>query len=66
MKMAGQEKEAEVPLIFDRNPLYSAGAPVFSQTAIKWEGVPTHPNGPGIIRTGSESCETPTAASAQK
>jgi hypothetical protein len=57
VKIAGQEKEIEVPLALDKNPLYAAGAPVFSATAIKWEGVPTHPNGLGVIRTGSESCE---------
>jgi hypothetical protein len=64
LKIAGQEKATEVPLALDKNPLYSAGAPSFSPTAIKWEGVPTHPNGFGVIRTGSESCETPPAASA--
>ncbi len=57
VKIAGQEKEVDIPLNLDKNPLYSVGAPSFSPTAIKWEGVPTHPNGPGLIRTGSESCE---------
>jgi hypothetical protein len=64
MKISGQEKEVDVPLTLDKNPLYSAGAPSFSPTAIKWEGVPTHPNGLGVIRTGSESCEAiPSTAS---
>jgi hypothetical protein len=64
MKMAGQEKEAEVPLALDKNPLYAVGAPSFPPTAIKWESVPTHLNGLGIIRTGSESCEAiPSTAS---
>lgn len=57
VKMAGQEKESEVPLIFDKNPLYAAGAPVFTTTGVKWEGVPTHPGGYGMIRTGSYACE---------
>jgi hypothetical protein len=58
VKMAGRESEVEVPLIFDKNPFYDAGAPVFSQTAIKWVGVPTHPGGYGMIRTAAFSCET--------
>ena len=57
VKMAGQDKETEVHLALDKNPLYSAGAPVFSPSGIKWSGIPTHPNGFGVIRTGSESCE---------
>lgn len=63
MKITGQDKEVDVPLTLDKNPLYAVGAPSFSPTAIKWEGVPTHPNGPGVIRMGSESCEVPTAES---
>jgi len=65
VKMTGQEKESEVPLIFDKNPLYASGAPVFSATAVKWEGVPTRPGGYGMIRTGSYVCEkSPSAAPA--
>jgi hypothetical protein len=59
MKISGQEKEVDIPLTLDKNPLYSVGAPSFSPTAIKWEGVPTHSNGLGVKRTGSESCEAP-------
>lgn len=57
MKIGGQEKTAEVPLALDKNPLYSAGAPVFSPTPIKWEGIPTHPNGFGVVRMGADSCD---------
>jgi hypothetical protein len=57
VKMAGEKKETEVPLAFDKNPLYAGGAPVFSATATKWEGIPTRPGGYGIIRTGSYTCE---------
>jgi hypothetical protein len=57
VKIAGQEKEVDIPLTLDKNPLSAVGAPSFSPTSIKWEGVPTHPNGLGLIRTGSESCE---------
>jgi hypothetical protein len=59
MKINGQDREVDVPLTLDKSPLYSVGAPSFSPTAIKWEGVPTHLNGLGVIRTGSESCEVP-------
>jgi hypothetical protein len=67
VRMAGQEKESEVPLNLDRSPLYAAGAPVFSPTTIEWEGVPTHPGGYGIVRTESYECEKSRAkASAPK
>jgi hypothetical protein len=55
--MDGDEKDGQITLTFDKNPLYAAGAPSFPPTAIKWEGVPARPGGYGIIRTGSRSCE---------
>lgn len=61
LKIGGQEKESEVPLILDKNPLYAAGAPVFAATVVKWEGIPTRPGGYSVIRTGSNACENPLA-----
>lgn len=55
--MGGGKKEAQVPLVFDKSPLYAAGAPIFPATSIQWEGVPTKPRGYGIIRAGSFACE---------
>jgi hypothetical protein len=64
VKMTGQEKESEVPLVFDKNPLYTVGAPVFSATVVKWEGIPTHSGGYGAVRTGSYACAPPARAHA--
>lgn len=55
--MAGDQKEIEVALRFDKNPLYQMGAPSFSPTAITWEGIPTKARGLGIVRIGSRSCD---------
>ncbi len=43
VRMANDDAEQEVPLVFDKNPLYNAGAPSFMTTTIKWEGLPTKP-----------------------
>jgi hypothetical protein len=54
--MDGEDMETQVTLTFDKNPLYATGAPSFSPTAIKWEGVPVRPGGYGISRTGTHPC----------
>jgi hypothetical protein len=56
--MDGDGNDDEITLTFDKNPLYATGAPSFSPTVIKWEGIPARPGGYGIIRTGSSSCES--------
>lgn len=55
--MDGDQKEITVPLAFDKNPLYSFGAPSFVPTAITWKGVPTRPQQYSIARTGSRPCD---------
>jgi hypothetical protein len=50
VRMTSDDTERQVALILDKNPLYSSGAPVFSPTTIKWEGLPTRPNGYQIQR----------------
>jgi hypothetical protein len=57
-KMSGDEAERTLPLTFDKNPLYAAGAPVFQATTIKWKGLPTRNPGYRLMGTLSESCET--------
>jgi hypothetical protein len=54
--MDGEDRESQVALIFDKNPLYEAGAPSFSPTLIKWEDAPVKPRGYGISRTGTHPC----------
>jgi hypothetical protein len=56
VRMDGDEKDRDVTLTFDKDPLYAAGAPVFSASAIEWEGVRTKPGGYGIVRTGPQAC----------
>jgi len=54
--MEGEQREIEVPLAFNKDPLNSF-APSFSPTAITWEGIPTKPGGYGIVRRGSDTCK---------
>lgn len=54
--MEGDQREIEVPLVFNKDPLNSF-APSFSPTAITWEGIPTKPGGYGIVRRGSDTCK---------
>lgn len=55
--MDEDQKEKQATLTFDKDPLYAMGAPVFSPTAVEWEGVPARPGGYGIVRTEVRSCE---------
>jgi hypothetical protein len=43
VRMASDTAERQVPLTFDKNPLYNSGAPSFMPTKIKWEGLPITP-----------------------
>jgi hypothetical protein len=43
IRMMNDETERQVPLTFDKNPLYNSGAPSFMPTKIKWEGLPKTP-----------------------
>jgi hypothetical protein len=43
VRMANDEAERQVPVTFDKDPLYGSGAPSFIPTKIKWEGLPQKP-----------------------
>jgi hypothetical protein len=43
VRMTNDEAERQVPLTFDKNPLYNSGAPSFMPTKVKWEGLPKTP-----------------------
>jgi hypothetical protein len=43
VRMVSDEAERQVPLTFDKNPLYDSGAPSFMPTKIKWETLPKTP-----------------------
>src|SRR5216683_2742575 len=55
VKMADDEKEIEVPLTLDKNPLY-AFAPFFGPTTIKWSGARTHQGGYGASGGMAQPC----------
>jgi hypothetical protein len=50
VKMISDDTERRVALTFDKNSLYSSGAPVFPPTTIKWEALPSRPNSYQIQR----------------
>jgi hypothetical protein len=62
IKMSSDAAERETALTFDKNPLYLAGAPVFSPTKINWEGVPGRPGGYGIGRSGAACNDAPSSS----
>jgi hypothetical protein len=43
VRMVTDDEERDVPLSFDRNPLYKSGAPSFFPSTVKWDGIPTTP-----------------------
>lgn len=50
IKMMSDDTERQVALTLDKNPLYASGAPVFPPTKIKWETLPSKPNGYQVLR----------------
>jgi hypothetical protein len=50
IKMIGDEKEKQVPLAFNSDPLYASGAPLFPPTKIAWYALPVKPNSYQISR----------------
>jgi hypothetical protein len=45
IRMTSDETDRQIALTLNKDPLYASGVPVFPPTKIKWEALPSRPNG---------------------